>query len=44
MMPFRTYKKMQKTWLINNEVLELEYDEHPKPAHEDNIAPEEIPY
>ena len=30
--------------LINNEVLELEYDEHPKPAHEDNIAPEEIPY
>ena len=32
------------SWLINNEVLELEYDEHPKPAHEDNIAPEEIPY
>lgn len=32
------------SWLIYNEVLELEYDEHPKPAHEDNIAPEEIPY
>lgn len=32
------------SWLIYNEVLELEYDEHPKPAHDDNIAPEEIPY
>ena len=32
------------SWLIYNEVLELEYDEHPKAAPEDNIAPEEIPY
>lgn len=32
------------SWLIYNEVLELEYDEHPKAAPEDNIEPEEIPY
>ena len=32
------------SWLIYNEVLELEYDEHPKAAPEDNIAPEEVPF
>lgn len=32
------------SWLIYNEMLELEYDEHPKAAPEDNINPEEIPY
>ena len=30
--------------MIHDEMLELEYDEKPKVAPEDNISPEEIPY
>lgn len=30
--------------MIQDEMLELEYDEKPKVAPEDNISPEEIPY